>query len=45
MAKHVTNKRTAGGKHEALRRRAVRVAKYATRELDLTMLSSGPRPA
>lgn len=38
MAKHSTYKSTRSGKAQTLQRRAKRMAKYATRELDFSML-------
>jgi len=38
MAKHSTHKSGRTGKAQTLARRAKRAAKYATRELDLSML-------
>lgn len=38
MAKHTTHKSSRSGKAQTLARRAKRMAKYATREIDLSML-------
>lgn len=45
MAKHNTQKRTNEGKARTLARKARRAAKYASAELDLTLLDLSPRIA
>lgn len=45
MANHATQKRSSKGKAQTLTRKAQRAVKYATRELDLTLLDLSPRIA